>query len=377
MDPTVQGRWPRLLGASRTGVLARAKRLQLLLSALAASALAVACGGGGSGGGSSGPWQVAPENPIQTPPPAVTGTVVLKPPVLSFTDTGLSVTDGVTRIGAWQVSSLVGWEYSLDQGKSWIRGQGDFFDVTGDGAKMIWVRARDDAGNLSEIVMVTCVLDTMPPAPIEVTADPAGLTQVLRLGGLESGARWEYSLDDRKSWLAGSGPGLGIMGNGLAGVWLRQLDIAGNVSQPRWFALESPPAATAHEASGNPMMPSTLTVQGLQTLVLHGSVVRGDADYVRWQIPDGSRIASLRLVHYVSDDPIAFYALQRATVFDAGVDVTRMLVYGHVGPPDLLRNVLAAAPAQALGAGPMTLWFQQTGVAPTNYAIELVFAPAQ
>lgn len=372
MDPRLPLRRFRRLALSRF-VLACATRYRVLMAALFAGAVAAACGGGGG----SGPGPIAPEVLPQTPPPAIGSPVILKPPVLSFTDTGLSVTDGVTRIGAWQVSSLIGWEYSFDQGKTWIRGEGDSFDVTGDGAKMIWVRARDDAGNTSEIVMVTCVLDTMSPAPIDVTADTAGLTQVLRLGGLELGARWEYSLDDRKSWLAGAGPGLGIMGNGLAGVWLRQLDIAGNVSQPRWFALESPPAATAHEASGNPMMPSTLTVQGLQTLVLHGSVVRGDADYVRWQIPDGSRIASLRLVHYVSDDPIAFYALQRAAVFDAGVDVTRMLVYGHMGPPDLLRNVLAAAPAPALGAGPMTLWFQQTGVAPTGYAIELVFAPAQ
>jgi hypothetical protein len=47
-----------------------------------------------------------------------------------------------------------------------------------------------------------------------------------------------------------------------------------------------------------------------------------------------------------------------------------------MGPPDLLRNVVQNISAAQLAAGPMTLWFQQTGPAPTEYAIELVFAPA-
>jgi hypothetical protein len=47
-----------------------------------------------------------------------------------------------------------------------------------------------------------------------------------------------------------------------------------------------------------------------------------------------------------------------------------------MGPPDLLRNVVQAVPPAQLLAGPMTLWFQQTGPAATEYAIELVFAPA-
>jgi hypothetical protein len=164
------------------------------------------------------------------------------------------------------------------------------------------------------------------------------------------------------------------LGNSLSRIWLRQVDLAGNASGAQEFNLQNQ-SLMAHEASGNPLQPSILT-PGLQTYLIHGVVVRGDADYVRWDIPKGQKVQSVKLVRYVSEDAIAFYALQRSTVFDAGVDVSRMLVYGHMGPSDLGRNVLANVPKSQLGEGAMTLWFQQTGPLPTQYAIEVVLAPA-
>jgi hypothetical protein len=308
-------------------------------------------------------------------PAQVVSAVTLKAPQLSFTDTGLSVTDGVTRNGLWSVTSDdLAWEYSLDQGRSWIKGVGGSFEVQGDGPKMIWVRARDDAGNTSEIVMVTCVLDTTPPAPVAVAPDSLDATRTLRITGLEPDARWEYSLDEQGPWLQGTGPALGVLGNALGRLWLRQVDVAGNSSMPQVFVLEQPGAEDWHEASGNPHQPSVVAA-GTQTMLIHGTVVGTDADFVRWEVPRDHRLASVRLVQYVSDDLIAFYALQRAAVFDAGVDVARMLVYGHIGPQDLSRNLVAAVPADRLGAGPVTLWFQQTGALPTRYAIEVVIQP--
>ena len=246
--------------------------------------------------------------------------------------------------------------------------------MTGDGAKVIWVRARDDAGNKSEIVRVNCVLDTTPPAALGVAGQTEGFTNSLRLSGIEPGARWEYSLDEQRSWAPGQCSALGILGNKLSRIWLRQLDLAGNASGAQAFDLKSP-TLVAHEASGNPLQPSVLTT-GLQTYLIHGVVVRGDADYVTWNIPKGQKVLSVKLVQYVSEDAIAFYALQRNKVFDAGIDVSRMLVYGHMGPSDLGRNVLANVPKSQLGEGAMTLWFQQTGPLPTQYAIEVVLAPA-
>ena len=302
-------------------------------------------------------------------------TVVLKTPVLSFNDTGLNVTDGVTKNGLWAVESAgIDWEFSLDQGVNWTHGSGASFEVKEDGAKMIWVRARDNAGNTSEIVRVNCVLDTTPPAAVAIAGQTEGVTNTFKLSGIEPGARWEYSLDDQRSWSAGQGSALGALGNGLSRVWLRQVDMAGNNSVAQGFDLQNP-SVVSHEASGDPLQPSILA-PGLQTYLIHGVVSRGDADYVSWDIPKGQQLMSVKLVQYVSDDAIAFYALQPNRVFDAGFDVSRMLVYGHMGPRDLAGNVLTAVPKSNLGEGAMTLWFQQTGSLPTRYAIEVMLAPA-
>ena len=345
----------------------------------------VACGGSDAGPNAmtepgaqtppvagAGPAVITVPTP-QTPP--VAGAVILKTPVLSFNDTGLNVTDGITSNGKWGVESQgVDWEFSLDQGVTWTRGSGTSFEVKGDGAKMIWVRARDDAGNTSEIVRVNCVLDTTPPTAVSISGQSEGVTNTFKLSGIEPGARWEYSLDDQRAWSAGKGSALGTLGNHLSRVWLRQVDMAGNVSVAQGFDLQSP-SELAHEASGDPLQPSILA-PGLQTYLIHGVVARGDADYVRWDIPKGQQLMSVKLLQYVSDDAIAFYALQPSKVFDAGVDVSRMLVYGHMGPSDLARNVLANVAKSKLGEGSMTLWFQQTGSLPTRYAIEVMLAPA-
>ena len=342
---------------------------RLILSATLAMCLA-ACGGGGGGG------DAVTQTQATMPPTPGSGSKFIPKPLLTFSDTGLSVTDGVTSKGRWDVSSPFPWEFSFDMGATWSRGQDKSFNVEGDGAKLIWVRSYDDMGNTSEIAVVNCVLDTMPPASVQAVVMTQDLTRLVRISGVEAQGQGEYSLDDARPWLTGTGDRLAIMGNALTGLWLRQTDLAGNKSPMERVSLE-PNSATWHEASGNPLQPSVVSLQQARTVVLHGSVVRGDADYIRWDIPIGQSLKTVRLVHYVSPDPIAFYALQRAPVFDAGIDVTRMLVYGHMGPQDLNRNVLQnLAPAQ-LTAGPMTLWFQQTGPQPTEYAIELVFQPIE
>jgi hypothetical protein len=309
---------------------------------------------------------------LPTPTPKA-GAVTLPAPVLSFNDTGLSVSDGVTRNGLWDVDSAdIDWEFSFDQGATWTRGQGSTFEVKDDGAKMIWVRARDDAGNTSEIVRVGCVLDTLPPLALTVTAQLDGLTNRLQLSGLEPGARWEYSLNGQAPWHVGSGPALGVLGHGITQVWLRQVDVAGNPSEAQTIDLQSP-SLLAKEVSGKPLQPSILA-SGLQTYLIHGVVMRGDADHVRWDVPKGQSLIAIKWVLYASDD-MASYALQPNSVFDAGMDTTRMLAWGQIGPSDLNRNVLANRGTQWHGEGPMTLRLQQNGPLPMPYAIELTLAP--
>lgn len=230
------------------------------LATLVVSSCMLACGGSGGNGmvdaaadTNSGMSNVFPSpNPVPR---------VLEKPVLSFTDTGLSVTDGVTRVGAWQVSTLEGWEYSFDMGNSWNRGLGDFFDVVGDGAKTIWVRARDDLGNTSEIVMVSCVLDTMAPSPVQAEVGTQDLTRLVRVSGIEPQGSWEYSLDDQLNWLLGTGDRLAVLGNALPVLWLRQVDLAGNKSPAQRINLQEANSTTWHEASGNPLQPSLLSLQ--------------------------------------------------------------------------------------------------------------------
>jgi hypothetical protein len=353
-------------------LLSRQKNLQLVL-VLAAALVSVACVSSGSAPADKNWGSPVPSQPTPPPKPKA-GAVKLPAPVLSFNDTGLSVSDGITRNGLWDVDSAdIDWEFSFDQGQTWTRGQGNTFEVKDDGAKMIWVRARDDAGNTSEIVRVRCVLDTLAPLALSVTPQLDGLTNRLQLSGLESGARWEYSLNGQAPWHVGSGPALGVLGHGIAQVWLRQVDVAGNASVAQAIDLQSP-SLLAHDASGNPLQPSVLA-SGLQTYVVHGVVLRGDADHVRWEVPQGQMLMSFKLVHYASDD-FASYALQRSTVFDAGMDTTRLLAFGQIGPSDLNRNVLANTGPQRRGEGPMTLRFQQNGPLPTPYAIELTLAPA-
>ena len=173
------------------------KLCSLIRSALLLGAVVLlsACGGGGPSSGGT------PSINSASPPEVVA--VVLRPPVLSFKDTGLSVSDGITGNGIWDVASDINWEFSLDQGATWTRGAGSSFEVTGDGAKVIWVRSWDDAGNTSEIVRVNCVLDTTAPGALGVSGQTEGVTNSLRLSGIEPGARWEYSLDEKRSWAPG------------------------------------------------------------------------------------------------------------------------------------------------------------------------------
>jgi hypothetical protein len=92
------------------------------------------------------------------------------------------------------------------------------------------------------------MLDTMAPPTVSVSPLTVGITRTLQLNGLEAGARWEYSLDEQKTWLAGSGLGLGVLGNGLSRLWLRQIDIAGNTSMSNPIDLELPQNDAWHEA---------------------------------------------------------------------------------------------------------------------------------
>ena len=353
-----------------------------MAAALLGLLMLVACGGGGGGSADS----TAPGVPMAAEPPvvgtgassapaptAVPASVVLPRPVLSFNDTGVSVSDGLTFNGKWSVGSLfdgLGWEWSVDQGRTWIRGEGDSFVVAGDGSKLIWARTFDGKGNFSEIVMVSCTLDTTVPMQPQVSLI-AGALPSIQIQGLEPMAGWEYSVDEQRTWIRASGMSLSLAGNLLRRIWSRQIDAAGNPSQPVATMLDGPDASNGWvEASNDPLGPTALP-RWEGRVLLHGEVTRGDADFIRFDVPQGYTLRSMRLVYYDSPDPIAFYALQKAPVFDAGTNIQRMLSWKHLGPSDLLAELLGGIATPARSEGAYTLWVQQTGADRTAYAIEI------
>jgi len=370
---------------SSSPILRGSRRLAALLGVV----LVAACGGGGGGGSQDASGPAAGGDAAATAPAGgsgsnagTTGTtsagatrppVVLPPPVLSFNDTGVSVSDGITFNGKWSVAALLdglGWEYSLDMGRTWIRGEGEGFEVAGDGRKTIWVRSFDQQGNTSEIVMTSCTLDTTAPAAPQVAVAEGASLPTVSVAGLEAMASWEYSVDEQATWNPGRGTTLAFAGNAVRRVWTRQRDAAGNPSPAVATMLDHPASSGWVEVSGMAMMPTALP-RWSGTLVLHGEVSRPDTDFVRFEVPAGQRLRALRLVHYASPDPIAFYALQRGPVFDAGTDVQRMIAWKHLGPDDRAINLLDAVDAASLGPGFLVLWVNQTGTDLTRYAIEI------
>ena len=82
-----------------------------------------------------------------------------------------------TGAGSWRTACLSGQTQSLEW---WPR----------DGSKLIWVRTFDGKGNFSEIVMVSCMLETTMPMQPQVSLIAGALPSIL-IQGLEPMAGWE------------------------------------------------------------------------------------------------------------------------------------------------------------------------------------------
>ena len=164
-------------------------------------------------------------------------------PTLSLaTDSGGSGSDKITNVGTVNVSGLesgAAWQYSTDGGTNWTTGSGSSFTLSGDGAKSVIVRQTDAAGNTSSNSSAFAfTLDTQATAPtLSLATDSGGsgsdkITNVgtVNVGGLESGAAWQYSTDGGTNWTTGSGSSFTLSGDGAKSVIVRQTDAAGNTS---------------------------------------------------------------------------------------------------------------------------------------------------
>jgi hypothetical protein len=164
-------------------------------------------------------------------------------PALVGKDTGTSATDGITNVGAVNVTGLEAgstWEYSSNAGSTWVGGQGSNF-VLAEGAyaaNAVQVRQTDAAGNVGVAgkSAAAITVDSSAAAPSLALASDTGasatdgITKVgtVNVTGLEAGATWDYNASG--TWVAGTGSSFTLADGAYASGQVRQTDVAGNLS---------------------------------------------------------------------------------------------------------------------------------------------------
>jgi hypothetical protein len=106
----------------------------------------------------------------------------------------------------------------------------------GEGVQTLTATQTDVAGNTSLLSSHSFTVDTVIPTPVMAlvndtgTSDTDGVTRVntVNVSNLESGAIWEYQVDNG-AWLTGSGSSFSLT-NGRHDYRVRQTDVAGNSS---------------------------------------------------------------------------------------------------------------------------------------------------
>ena len=195
-------------------------------------------------------------------------------------DTGNSTTDAITSNGNITVSGLESgatWEFSTDNATTWTSGTGSTFSVNGDGNKSVLVRQMDVLGNVSAIAALNFILDTLVTLPTLTLAVDSGsdandkLTNdgTIIVAGLESGAKWEWSTDN-VNWNLGNSDRFTLVSDGAHQVFVRQTDVAGNISNNATLnlVLDStvlPPVLTLETPVGNITKTGVVTVSGIET----------------------------------------------------------------------------------------------------------------
>ncbi|MDD2864710.1 MAG: DUF4347 domain-containing protein, partial [Methylococcales bacterium] len=194
-------------------------------------------------------------------------------------DSGIN-NDQITNNGTISFSNLeagASWQWSADNGTTWTVGTGNSFTVTGDGNKTVQAQQTDVAGNVSAIGSLNFILDTFVTTPTLTLAVDSGsdtndkITNngTVIVAGLESGATWEWSTDNA-NWNLGNSDRFTLTSDGAYQVFVRQTDVAGNISSNATlnFTLDSialPPVLALETSVGNATQTGVVTVSGLET----------------------------------------------------------------------------------------------------------------
>ena len=144
--------------------------------------------------------------------------------------------------------------------------------------------------------------------------------------------------------------------------------------------------STNGDLSGNRQSPSALNLTfGSNTVT--ATVGSGDVDYLRVNVPAGTRLQSLFLRSYSGNDGVAFIGLQQGTTFTESPSTAGpedMLGYTHFGTfagnvgEDLLPQMATAFGAQGftppLTGSSYTFWIQQLGPS-VGFTLDAVVTP--
>lgn len=133
------------------------------------------------------------------------------------------------------------------------------------------------------------------------------------------------------------------------------------------------------DMSGDGLAPSSLSLE-FGSNAISGSTVAGDLDYLTIHVLDGGALAAIVLTGFGSTDDLAFIAIQsgtRLTEPASGTDVANLLGWAHLAQPlgDDYLALMGTDPGAIgysgpLPAGDYTLWIQQTGPQPVDYAFD-------
>uniref|UniRef100_UPI001591F7BB beta strand repeat-containing protein n=2 Tax=Burkholderia ambifaria TaxID=152480 RepID=UPI001591F7BB len=207
------------------------------------------------------------------------------PGVALTTDSGSGSTDHITNVGTLNLTGVetgATVEYSTDGGHTWNTS----FNAV-EGVNDVQVRQTDVAGNTSDPTAFSFTLDTSAAAPgVALTTDSGSgstdhITNVgtLNLTGVETGATVEYSTDGGHTWSTGFNAV-----EGVNDVQVRQIDVAGNTSDPTSFSFTldtsaaAPGVALTSDSGSNSTdhitNAGTLNVSGVET----GAVVEYSTD---------------------------------------------------------------------------------------------------
>ncbi|WP_260432371.1 Ig-like domain-containing protein [Burkholderia sp. Bp9140] len=216
-------------------------------------------------------------------------TLAAAPGIALTTDSGSSTTDHITNVGTLNVSGIetgATVQYSVDNGSHWNT---SFSAV--EGLNNVQVRQIDVAGNTSSPTSFSFTLDTSAAAPgVALTTDSGSSTTdhitnigTLNVSGIETGATVQYSVDNGSHWNTSFSAV-----EGVNNVQVRQIDIAGNISNATSFSFTldtTAPSTLSWQFAGHTLTTTTDTSDVWKVLV-HDNTT--NADYTATQQTAGT-----------------------------------------------------------------------------------------